>query len=105
VIQVLCLLQDGTARASLELKNDKARKAFGIGETETKKFRDYCLRFGTFMHPSSQVNYLYKDIVSVFKKNECWSQMIFYCKPYYKSTTYEKKGTGLNSNFGAGLLG
>lgn len=43
------------------------------------------------MHPSSQFNYHYKDIVSVFKKNESWTQMLFYCKAYYKSS-YEKKG-------------
>lgn len=55
------------------------------------------------MHPSSQFNYHYKDIVSVFKKNESWSQMLFYCKAYYKSTHEKKGGVGGNqSNYGGG---
>ena len=31
-LQVLCLLQDGTTKANLELKNEKAIKAFNISE-------------------------------------------------------------------------
>lgn len=31
-LQVLCLVQDGTMKASLELKNDKVLKAFNLGE-------------------------------------------------------------------------
>ena len=36
------------------------------------------------MNPSATQNYHYKDIVSIFKKYDTWSQMIFYCKPYCK---------------------
>lgn len=34
VLQVLCLVQDGTSKASLELKNEKCIKAFGISTND-----------------------------------------------------------------------
>lgn len=83
-LQVLCLVQDGTTKASLELKNDKVLKAFSITDSDQQKFKDYCLKYGTFMNPSSAQNFHYRDIVNVFKKYDTWSQMIFYCKPYCK---------------------
>ncbi|CDW83715.1 UNKNOWN [Stylonychia lemnae] len=91
-IQVLCQIQDGTSKASLELKNDKVKKAFNITDGDIRRFKDYCLKYGTFMHPSTNVNYLYRDIVNVFKKNETWSQMIFYCKAYFKPSNDKKSG-------------
>ena len=33
-LQVLCQVQDGTMKASLELKNDKVLRAFNLGEAE-----------------------------------------------------------------------
>ncbi len=47
-MQVLCLVQDGTSRASLELKNDKCIKAFGLTATDIQRFKEYCIKFGTF---------------------------------------------------------
>lgn len=44
------------------------------------------------MHPSSNVNYLYKDIVNVFKRMETYNQMIFYCKSYFKPSNDKKSG-------------
>ena len=93
--QVLCLLQDGTMKASLELKNDKVVKAFSISEADQQKCKDYCLKYGTFMNPSTASNFHYKDIVSIFKKYDTWSQMIFYCKPYCKvQNSQDKKNAG-----------
>ena len=98
-MQVLCLIQDGTSKASLELKGEKVRKAFGVTEHDERRFKDYCLKFGAFIHPSSnQYSPLYKDILSIFKKNESWTQLIFYCKPYFKNTIDKKQGQ--QSNFG-----
>ena len=71
--QVLCLVQDGTTKASLELKNDKVVKAFSISEADQQKCKDYCLKYGTFMNPSAASNFHYKDIVSIFKKYDTWS--------------------------------
>lgn len=71
-------------KASLELKNDKVLKAFNLGEAETRRFKDYCMKFGQFMNPSSVQNFMYRDIVSCFKKYDTWTQHIFYCKPYCK---------------------
>lgn len=33
-MQVLCLVQDGTAKASLELKNDRVIQAFGVSDKQ-----------------------------------------------------------------------
>ena len=33
-LQVLCYIQDGTSKASLELKNEKCIKAFDISEAD-----------------------------------------------------------------------
>lgn len=71
-------------KASLELKNDKVLKAFNVSEEDQKKFKNYCLKYGTFMNPSSAQNYHYNDIVRCFKKYDTWNQMIFYCKLYCK---------------------
>ncbi len=50
------------------------RKAFGVSELDERRFKDYCLKYGAFIHPSSsQYSALYKDILSVFKKNESWT--------------------------------
>ena len=98
-MQVLCLIQDGTSKASLELKGEKVRKAFGVSEHDERRFKDYCLKFGAFIHPSSnQYSPLYKDILGIFKKNESWTQLIFYCKPYFKNTIDKKQNQ--QSNFG-----
>ena len=84
-------MQDGTSKASLELKNDKCIKAFGVTAQDIQKFKDYCIKFGTFTNPSNAHNFLYKDILAVFKKQESFSQMLFYCKAYYKGNQQEKK--------------
>ena len=84
-------MQDGTSKASLELKNDKVIKAFGIGPTEIQKFKDYCIKFGTFMNPSNAKNFMYMDVLSVFKRTETFNQLIFYCKPYFKNSSSDKK--------------
>ena len=34
ILQVLCFVQDGTMKASLELKNDKVLKAFNISDDD-----------------------------------------------------------------------
>jgi hypothetical protein len=41
-LQVLCNVQDGTTKASLELKNERVLTAFNISEAQQKLFRDYC---------------------------------------------------------------
>ena len=89
-LQVLCLVQDGTSKASLELKNERALTAFNVSEEDQTRFKDYCLRYGTFMNPSSAHNNHYKEVLQVFRRYECWSQLIFYCKPYAKATNEKK---------------
>mmetsp|Transcript_35216 Transcript_35216/g.46385 ORF Transcript_35216/g.46385 Transcript_35216/m.46385 type:complete len:144 (+) Transcript_35216:330-761(+) len=59
-------------------------------------FKDYCLKFGTFMSPSQTHNSMYKDVLYVFKRFETWQQMIFYCKPYAKATN-EKRNQQQNA--------
>jgi hypothetical protein len=56
-MQVLCTVQDGTSKANLELKNEKCIKAFGLGESTLQRFKDFCLKYGSFMHPSSNSNF------------------------------------------------
>eukprot|EP00347_Sterkiella_histriomuscorum_P016494 403352965 len=90
-LQVYCVVQDGTSKASLEMKNDKVKKAFQIQDHDIRRFKDYCLKYGTYIHPSNAYNAQYRDVLNVFKKSESWTQMLYYCKAYYK-TTYEKKG-------------
>ncbi|TNV73609.1 hypothetical protein FGO68_gene1044 [Halteria grandinella] len=92
VMQVLCFVQDGTSKASLELKNEKCIKAFGIGPNEIAKFKEYCLKNGTFMHPSNTHNFLYKEVLNVFRRQETFPQMLFYCKPYFKNVFEKNKG-------------
>ena len=72
-LQVLCVVQDGTSKASIELKNEKCIKAFGITDNIKQTFKDYCLKMGTFIFPSNQHSYQYKDIQNIFKKNETWN--------------------------------
>ena len=48
------------------------------------------MKYGAFIHPSSAFNFHYRDIVSIFKKGETWTQMLFYCKPLCK-LGYDKK--------------
>ena len=58
-------------------------------------FKDYCLKHGQFMNPSSVTNMSYKEVVSCFKKYDTYNQMIFYCKPYCKvQTTGDKRAGG-----------
>lgn len=95
VMQVLCQVQDGTSKASLELKNEKCIKAFDIQAADLQKFKDYCLKFGTFMSPSSTHNFMFKDVLAVFKRQETFPQMIFYCKPYFKNVFDRSKGAQL----------
>ena len=52
-MQVLCNVQDGTTKASLELKNERVIMAFGVTEEQQKFFRDYCIKYGSFMSPCS----------------------------------------------------
>jgi hypothetical protein len=77
-------VQDGTAKANLELKNEKCIKAFGITDSDLQRFKEYCLKHQTFIHPSSTYNFQYRDILAIFKKAETWSQLLFYCKPFCK---------------------
>ena len=91
-LQVLCQIEDGTSKASLELKNDKVKKVFAIGDDDQRRFKDYCLKYGAFTYPAKNHGPLYQGIQDFFQKI-ClitYSQMIFYCKPYYKST-YDPK--------------
>lgn len=91
-------MQDGTSKASLELKGEKVMKAFGVTDVDERRFKDYCLKFGAFIHPSSnQYNTMYKEILNVFKKNESWTQLIFYCKPYFKNTVDKKASQNPNA--------
>ena len=90
MIQVLCLVQDGTAKASLELKNERCLQAFRVTEANQRLFKDYCLKNGTFMNPSNVHNSMFKDILSIFKRFETWHQMIFYCKPYAKAANEKR---------------
>ena len=48
------------------------------------------MKYGPFIYPSQAFNFHYKDVLSIFKKSESWSQMIFYCKPYCK-VSFDKK--------------
>lgn len=52
------------------------------------------------MYPSTVANFHYRDIINVFKRSESWSQMIFYCKAYYKSSYEKKNPIGGNAGFG-----
>lgn len=83
-LQVLCIVQDGTSKASLELKNQRVLTAFQITEEQQRMFKNYCLKNGAFQNPSGQQNPMYRDVLNVFKRHECWAQMLFYCKPYAK---------------------
>lgn len=85
-------MQDGTSRCSLELKNDKCIKAFGIQAGEIQRFKEYCLKFGSFQHPSGAHNFMYKEVLSAFRKTETFPQMLFYCKPYFKNVFERNKG-------------
>ena len=38
----------------------------------------------------------------MFRRYECWSQMLFYCKPYAKATN-EKKNAVFGNNQGGGM--
>ena len=93
-MQVLCLVQDGTSRASLELKTEKCIKAFGLTPNDIQKFKEYCIKFGTFQHPSNTHNFMYKEILQAFRKTETFPQMIFYCKPYFKNVFDRNKQGG-----------
>ena len=42
------------------------------------------------MNPSGAHNNHYKEVLQVFRRYECWSQLIFYCKPYAKATNEKK---------------
>lgn len=94
-------MQDGTTKASLELKNERCITAFRISEEEQRMFKDYCLQHGSFMNPSGAQNPMYRNVLNVFKKFEIWQQMIFYCKPYSKATNEKKnRETGYGNNAG-----
>ena len=84
------MVQDGTAKASLELKNERCLQAFRVSDENQRMFKDYCLKYGTFMSPSQVHNPQYKDVLYFFKKFETWQQMIFYCKPYAKATNEKR---------------
>lgn len=72
-VQVLCVLQDGTMKASLELKNERCLQAFNVSEKDIRMFKDYCLRYGMFQHPSQTFNTQFKEVLNVFKKFESWT--------------------------------
>lgn len=95
IIQVLCQVQDGTSKASLELKNDKCINAFGLTPPDIQKFKEYCIKFGTFQHPSNTHNFMYKEMLSAFRRTETFPQNIFYCKPYFKNV-FDKNKQGNN---------
>lgn len=84
-------MQDGTSKASLELKNERAILAFGITEEDKRSFKDYCMKHGMFMNPSSAQNPQYKNVVNVFKRVDKFNQMVFYCKPYCKAQNNQDK--------------
>ena len=69
-IQVLCLVEDGTGKANLELKNEKAIKAFDLKEEEFNRFKRYCLKNGSFQHPRSEFSFEYKEIYNTFSKRD-----------------------------------
>ncbi len=74
-LQVLCNVQDGTTKASLELKNERVLAAFGITEEQQKQFRDYCVKYGSLMSPcqAQQQSPAFKDVVSLFQPYGTWS--------------------------------
>lgn len=74
-------------------------------EAEQQKCKDYCLKYGTFMNPSSAQNYHYKDVVNIFKKYDTWNQMIFYCKPYCKVQNSTDKKANMTNQFGGAAAG
>jgi hypothetical protein len=47
------------------------------------------------MSPSSSHNFMFKDVLAVFKRQETFPQMIFYCKPYFKNVFDRSKGGAL----------
>jgi len=67
-LQVLCNVQDGTTKASLELKNERVLTAFNISEAQQKLFRDYCKQYGSFMQPcgSQGQNPLFREVLNIF---------------------------------------
>jgi hypothetical protein len=85
-MHVFCMVQDGTAKASLYLRDEKVIQAFSITETHQRMFKDYCLKYGAFKYPCQYNCPLYREVFSAFNINfkDVWSQHVFYCKPYYK---------------------
>ena len=85
-IKVLCTVQDGTLKASLELRNERCIEAFCIDEEKQRLIKNYCLRFGAFKRPQEQQlrSQFYDEVLDIFYQSHLWRQMIFYCKPYSK---------------------
>ena len=65
-------------------------QAFNVSKEEERTLKDYCLKNGAFIHPSSVKSYQYKEVLNVFKKYETWDQMVFYCKPYAKASNEKR---------------
>lgn len=52
------------------------------------------------MYPSNTHNFQYKEVLSVFRRQETFPQMIFYCKPYFKNVFDRNKDAGNNRGGG-----
>ncbi len=85
VMFATCLIQDGTAKATLELKNKLVHEAFNLQEHELELFKAYCLKNGAFLHPSKMYSHEYRTIFDLFKRSESFKQIIVYAKPYSKA--------------------
>jgi hypothetical protein len=77
----------------MELKHEKVITAYSITEDQQKFFRDYCIKYGSFMYPCQQQaqNTMFRDVLGIFQPYGTWSQMIFYCKPYAKATNEKRQ--------------
>ena len=54
-------------------------------------FKEYCLKYGTFVYPCQNKNPLYYEVYETFYIGRVWSQNVFYCKPYYKQNNRDYK--------------
>lgn len=52
------------------------------------------------MSPSNTHNFHYKEVLSVFRRQETFPQMLFYCKPYFKNVFDRNNKDGGSSGRG-----
>lgn len=92
-ILVFCVVQDGSAKAYLSLKDEPCKRAFSLQEKNLKvilflicqRFKEYCLKYGAFVYPANRnFNFLHNEIISCFKSSYSLRNLLIYCQPYCK---------------------